>query len=456
LSATIDIDQLIDGQKIGRFNLMIVTWSFLAMLADGYEITAMAFAAPELVRIWGVEMSAFGPVFSASLFGVLFGAPLLGWAGDRYGRRTAIISACIVCGIATLAMVLATSLHEMFVLRFVAGIGIGGLMPNTISLTSELSPGRYRAMLIVLMFTGITLGSGSPSVIAATLVPSYGWQVLFVIGGVFPLIVAACLAIFLPESVKFLAIRNIRRERLLRTARRARTDLEIPDDAEFVVRRSVQVESASLGLREIFSGSLAWITPLLWFSFAATLMANFFLNSWMPLLFERSGMNPDEAALASGLYHVGGTLGGLIISVLIDRYGVLVIAVSLALAGPVVAGIGVAGLPHAALLGLSLGAGIFVLGAQFGNNAAAGMIYPTEVRAKAVGWAFSIGRFGSILGPLVGGYLIARDSTLMHMFLVAALPLALGALAAALLTRLCYRRHGGLPLSDRPAENSMG
>ena len=190
LSATIDIDQLIDGQKIGRFNLMIVTWSFLAMLADGYEITAMAFAAPELVRIWGVEMSAFGPVFSASLFGVLFGAPLLGWAGDRYGRRTAIISACIVCGIATLAMVLATSLHEMFVLRFVAGIGIGGLMPNTISLTSELSPGRYRAMLIVLMFTGITLGSGSPSVIAATLVPSYGWQVLSVIGGVFPLVVA--------------------------------------------------------------------------------------------------------------------------------------------------------------------------------------------------------------------------------------------------------------------------
>jgi len=175
----------------------------------------------------------------------------------------------------------------------------------------------------------------------------------------------------------------------------------------------------------------------------------------MPLLFERSGMSPDEAAVASGLYHVGGTLGGLIISVLIDRYGVLVIAVFLTLAGPVVAGIGLAGLPHAALLALSLGAGVCVLGAQFGNNASAGMIYPTEVRAKAVGWAFSIGRFGSILGPLVGGYLIAQESTLMRMFLVAAAPLALGALAATALTRLCYRRYGGLRLDDRLAEGDV-
>jgi len=454
LGTTIDVDQLVDGQNISRFNLMIVAWSFLAMLADGYEITAMAFAAPELVRIWDIEMSAFGPVFSASLFGVLFGAPLLGWVGDRYGRRTAIISACTICGVATLAMVFAAGLHHMFALRFVAGIGIGGLMPNTISLTSELSPGRYRAMLIVLMFTGITLGSGSPSIIAATLVPSYGWQVLFVIGGLFPLVVAACLVFFLPESIKFLAVRNVRRDRLLQTARRARRDLEIPDDAEFVVRRSDHAESTGLGLRAILSGGLAWITPLLWFCFASTLMANFFLNSWMPLLFERSGMSPDEAALASGLYHVGGTLGGLIISVLIDRYGVLVIAVFLALAGPVVAGIGLAGLPNA-LLALSLGAGVCVLGAQFGNNASAGMIYPTEVRAKAVGWAFSIGRFGSILGPLVGGYLIAQESTLMRMFLVAAAPLALGALAATALTRLCYRRYGGLRLDDRLAEGDV-
>ncbi|MDH4108994.1 MAG: MFS transporter [Gammaproteobacteria bacterium] len=455
MSATIDVDRLIDEQKIGRFNVMIVAWSFLAMLADGYEITAMAFAAPELVRVWGVETSSLGPVFSASLFGVLFGAPLLGWVGDRYGRRVAIILACVICGVATLSMVATTNLQQMFALRFIAGIGIGGLMPNTISLTSELSPKKFRAMLIVLMFTGITLGSGSPSVIAATLVPQYGWQVLFLIGGVFPLAVAACLVFYLPESIKFLAVRKLRPEKLLQTARRARPDLVIPATAEFVVRRAEAGGTAGLGIRQIFAGGLAWITPLLWFCFAATLMANFFLNSWMPVLFERSGMDPEQAALASGLYHVGGTLGGLLISVLIDRYGVLVIAVFLALAGPVVAAIGLAGLPQAALLALSLGAGVCVLGAQFGNNASAGMIYPTEVRAKAVGWAFSIGRFGSILGPIVGGVLIAQDSSLASMLLVAAAPLVLGALAAMQLTRLCHRRYGGLRLDDQPVQDGV-
>lgn len=456
MSATIDVDRLIDEQKIGRFNIMIVVWSFLAMLADGYEITAMAFAAPELVRIWGVETASLGPVFSASLVGVLFGAPFLGWVGDRYGRRIAIIAACVICGGATLSMVFTTSLAQMFALRFIAGIGIGGLMPNTIALTSELSPKKFRAMLIVLMFTGITLGSGSPSVIAAKLVPAYGWQVLFVIGGVFPLVVAFCLTLFLPESIKFLAVRDRAREQLMRIARRARPDLDIPSDARFVVRRATPEPGTGLGFREIFAGSLALITPLLWFCFAATLMANFFLNSWMPVLFERSGMSPEEAALASGLYHVGGTLGGLLISVLIDRFGVLVIAVFLAIAGPVVAAIGLVGLPHTAVLALSLGAGIFVLGAQFGNNASAGMIYPTEVRSKAVGWAFSIGRFGSILGPLVGGVLIARDSSLARMFLVAAAPLVLGALAATQLTRLCFRRYGGLKLDDQPDDPVHG
>lgn len=451
VSETISIEQLIDEQRLGRFNLNLLVWSFLAMFADGYEITAMAFAAPELVRLWDLDTASLGPVFSASLFGIFFGAPLLGYVGDRYGRKAAIILGCLICGFSTLAMVFAANLQQLFVLRIVTGIGIGGLMPNTVSLTSELSPKRFRAMLIVLMFTGITLGAGTPSVITAWLVPQYGWQVLFLIGGIVPLLIAACLVFVLPESIKFLALREDKREQLIRIARQVRPDVSISESAVFEFSQSTP--SKGIGFRQIFSQGLQWITPLLWFCFGMTLMANYFLNSWMPVLFVQMGLPPDEAALASGLYHVGGTIGGLFISVLIDRYGFVVIALLLLLAGPVVAGIGIDSLSYPALLTLSLAAGICVLGAQFGNNAAAGLLYPTEIRAKAVGWAFSIGRFGSILGPLVGGMLLARNWPLPDLFLAAAAPLAIGAVAALILSRICFIRFKGLQIEDRAADH---
>ncbi len=445
MSTSFDVDDLVDQQRIDRFNVLVVAWSFLTMLADGYDLTAMAFAAPELVNQWGIQTESLGMVFSASLFGILFGAPLLGLAGDRFGRRTAILVCLAICGLGTLGMVAATTTDHLFALRFIAGIGIGGLMPNTISLTSELSPQRYRARMIIFMFVGITVGGGLPGIISATLVPIYGWQILFWIGGFFPLAVAVGLYFVLPESIKWLARHDPGSERALRVARRMRTDLSLPNGARIVADH----ESATARtVANVFEGGLIWITPLLWFSFAATLMANFFLNSWMPLLFVRTGMSPEEAAVASGLYHVGGTLGGLLISVLVDRCGVTVVAMFLALAAPIVAAIGIESLPHTAVHLLSFTAGIAVLGAQFGNNASAGLIYPTGIRGRAVGLAFGIGRFGSILGPLLGGYVIARNYPLDQMFRIAALPLVLAAVAAALLSWHCWKRFGSIRLHE--------
>lgn len=446
MNERVDVEQLVDEQKLGWFNLNLLVWSFLAMFADGYEITAMAFAGPELVRDWGIEPGSLGPVFSASLVGIFVGAPLLGYVGDRYGRKTAILIGLVICGISTLAMVAATSMQLMFVLRLFAGIGIGGLMPNTVSLTSEYSPKRFRATLIVLMFTGITVGAGTPSIVAVWLVPGFGWTVLFWVGGIVPLLVASCVVLTLPESIKFLALHPGRRSALLRNARKLRPDLRLPESADFQVRATTSSRGSGLSL--IFGGGLQWITPLLWFCFATTLMANFFLNSWMPILFEHSGLSPGDAALASGLYHVGGTTGGIAISLLLDRFGFVVITVFLALAVPVVASLGFDTLPHAGLLLLSLASGVCVLGAQFGNNAAGGILYPTAFRAKGLGWAFSAGRLGSILGPLIGGILIAQHWSAAQLFAVASIPLAAGSIAAAILVRICFRRFNGLQLDD--------
>jgi MFS transporter, AAHS family, 4-hydroxybenzoate transporter len=321
-------------------------------------------------------------------------------------------------------------------------------------LNSELSPKRLRATLVVLMFTGITLGSSAPGFISAWMLPTFGWSVLFVVGGTVPLLVAVCLYFVLPESVKFLGGRPERRGELLATARRMRPDLTLSEDTQFESPESAALASGAggLGFGQIFGPGFRWITPLLWVCFVTALMANFFLNSWMPLLFNNVGLAPDKAALASSLYHIGGTVGGLLISVLLDRFGFVVVAALFVFAAPAVAAIGSSGMSYGALAPLAAIAGLCVLGAQFGNNAAAGLLYPTQFRSKGVGWALAIGRFGAIVGPLLGGQLIRMHLPMRQLFLAASAPMWVGAVAAVVLVWLCYVRLGTLRLSDVPLQ----
>ena len=464
----IQIESLVDAQKIRWFNISLLLWSWLAMFADGFDISALSFAVPELVREWHHPGPEFRFALAASNVGVLFGAPLLGYVGDRFGRRVAIALGSLIFGVFTLAMTQATSIHQLEVLRFLTGVGIGGLMPNTIALNAELAPRQWRALLVVLMFTGITLGSGTPGAVAGWLVPDYGWKILFVVGGVVPLAVAVCVWFALPESVKFLAKRPERRAELLKTSQRMRPDIQIAPDAIFIAPppAGTPVHGAMahapargvgfLGLREIFRGSLKFITPLLWICFVTTLMANFFLNNWTPLILESNGLTPKEAAFASAGYHVGGTVGGVLVSLLLNRYGYSAIVALFVLAPIAIFSMGLEGNTHAATTIFTWLSGFAVLGVQFGNNACAGLIYPTEARSNGVGFALGIGRLGAIVGPVIGGELLARKMPLNELFAWASTPMAIGAFAAIGVTVLCYSRFRGLKLDERPAEPESG
>lgn len=447
---TIHVGDLVDNQRLGHHTLQLLVLSFLAMMADGYDILALAYAAPDIVRDWGVERSALGPVFSAGLFGILFGAPLFGYVGDRFGRRPAIIGGCIIYGLCTLAAARAPSLMVLTLLRFVTGIGLGGLMPNTIALNIEFAPKRWRATLVIVMFTGITLGGALPGWIAASLLPVHGWQVLFLIGGVGPLVIAGLLFLFLPESVRFLVVHGGPRYRIERLVRIFAPGIAIGPETRFVMDREAEPQR-SASLRQLFAGSLSLITPLLWFLFATNLMATYFLNSWMPILFQDAGMSADYSALALSMFQIGGTLGGLAISVLLDRFGMIPVVILFCVAAPVVALIGTPGLSEPALLTVVSFAGFAILGLQFGINAISGLIYPTQVRSNGSGWAFAIGRFGSIVGPILGGALIAMQLPLRLLFYAPAVSLALGAVAAIIMMRLCRQRFGGHRLDERAA-----
>jgi AAHS family 4-hydroxybenzoate transporter-like MFS transporter len=447
---SIEIDKLVDGQKIGALVIRIVVLSLLVQCADGFDLAAMSYAAPELIRSWHFPASELGPVFSAGLVGMAAGGPLFGYVGDHYGRRIAILISTLVYGLFSLLIVASPDLHIMLVLRFISGVGLGGLLPNTVALNAEFAPKRLRATLIIIMFMGLAVGGILPSVVATTLQHTFGWRAFFFVGGIAPLLLAVVLYFMLPESIKFLLTKKGASKQATALAAELRPDLVITPQTRLLISTPSQGTN-SFSPKLLFDNGLGWITLLVWLLFSAALVVNFFINSWMPTLFRAAGLTSDQTAVTQAAYYVGAIVGGLVISRLIDRWGIVAIAAYFLIGCPVVAAIGTSGLSHAALTGVVFLTGACVLGSQLGMNAVTGMIYPTSIRSKGAGWASAIGRIVSTAGPVVGGWLIARHTPLPRLFLVPLVPLLAGGVGALLLIFLCYRRFRGLRLDETAA-----
>lgn len=447
---TIDISRLIDERGLNSVNVWLVIFAFFIILLDGYDIGAAAFAAPALIKAWHItDRGALGTLFSSSLFGILFGSPIFGWIGDRWGRQIAVIGSCIMFGVFTLAACWAANIDQLIYLRFLAGVGIGGLPPTLIALTAEYAPQRKRSTMVIVMFCGITLGGAVPGWVSAAFVGTYGWQVLFAVGGIFPLAIAVLAALALPESLKFLVLKGGRSARVSRIVNRIDPGLATDASTIFTVHDEKRYEGFSP--KYLFQDGLGLITPLLWVCFAVNLMGFYFLMSWMPTLLTGAHLPPEEAAVATSWFQVGGTAGGLLLSVLMDKKGLLPVSVLFILAIPVVAAIGyAAGAADTTLMMLVIFcAGFCVLGLQFGLNATSGMIYPTAFRANGSGWAFAVGRVGSVAGPKVGGMLIAMQLSLQALYLWATVPFLVGAIASIALARLYAATFAGEGLGQR-------
>lgn len=444
----LDISRFIDERRMNRLNAKVVILCFFIILFDGYDIGAVAFAGPSLVKAWGLtNMVALGAAFSAGLFGILFGSPVFGWIGDRWGRRVAIVASCVTIGVFSLASAATGSLTELIWMRFLTGIGIGGMLPNVIALNAELAPRRVRATMIILMFTGITFGGAVPGPVAAWLVPDYGWQILFIIGGVAPLVMALIAAIFLPESLKHLVLHTERRDRVVHMVKEMDPAIDVDINTRFVVPD----EKVYTAFRpsQLFADGLKFITPLLWICFICNLMSFYFMNSWLPTILAGASLPPSHAALSTTIFQIGGTLGGLSLSRPIDKMGLMPVCVLFVLSIAIAPFVGFAKNPEWLLMVMIFLAGFTLLGLQFGLNATSALIYPTSIRANGSGWAFAIGRFGSVAGPIVAGILIGMKLPIENLFLFLLAPLTIGTVCSFILARLYYVRFQGMGLGRR-------
>jgi MFS transporter, AAHS family, 4-hydroxybenzoate transporter len=438
----VQVSRLLDERGLSSFQIKLLAWSFFMVLIDGYDITAIAFAAPSLVKEWGLKPGSLGPVFSASLVGILFGSALFGWVGDRYGRKAALIWSNVVFGVFTLIAAFSTDLTQMFWLRLLAGIGIGGVIPNAVAINAESAPRNMRAMLAILAVGCVPLGGAIPGFVTAVLVPQHGWQVLFYIGGIVPIIIAIVAMLGLPESIKYMALHESQRGKMEATIKAIQPNYLVPANAKFVIEDEKQFPGFNPAY--LFGDGLTLITPLVWLLFALNLMGYFFLISWTPILVTATKLPPATAPLAGALLQVGGTVGALLLCWWLQRHRFLALAIMFTIAVPVVGSIGFAGLTsQAALLAATFFAGFLVLGIQTGVNAVGALIYPTSLRANGSGWQLGIGRIGSIVGPLAGAVLIGLPVERLYMW--SALPFVVGAVVCFIVHRLNSARLAAHP-----------
>jgi len=422
----VNVREFIDARPFGRYQLMVVAMCALVVFLDGFDTQAIGYVAPAIIRSLNISRAALAPVFAASLVGLMGGALVGGPLSDRFGRRPVLLTGMLFFGALSLATAAATSVQSLLVLRFLTGLGLGCVMPNAIALTSEFAPERVRSTAVMVMFCGFSLGAALGGLAAAALIHDFGWQSVFVVGGVLPLL-AALLMARLPESVRFMVMRGERAEQARRILERI--------DPSFRGSRAALVadehQSKKFPVAQLFSGRRALLTMLLWLVFFMSLMDLYFLSNWLPTVINDAGIPVSSAALITAMLQVGGTVGTLVLGRVFDRVSPFkALSVIYFLAALFIVLVGMASASVPLLVAAIFSAGFCVVGGQIGANALAAKSYPTAIRATGVGWALGIGRIGSILGPVVGGFMMSLHWDMRHVFLIGAAPVFVAGIAA--------------------------
>ncbi|WP_343611058.1 MFS transporter [Novosphingobium sp.] len=420
------------------FQIRCALIAVLAVVLDGFDIQLLGVAMPSLMKAWGVDKAAFVPVIAGGLLAMSLATTVSGWLGDRIGRRPCLIGALVIFGLGTLGATFATSLPLFFAARLVASLGMGGAMPVAIAILAEYTPRRHRGLTVTASMVCMPLGGMLAGVVAAQLVPLFGWPSLFVVGGVAPLAFAVILLFGLPESAHYLRAKG-------RVA-----DLEKLADrlGARVVPAAVEagVADSKGQFAALFADGLGTTTLLIWGLFLAGLLAAYTCFNWLPTLLTRGGQSIATGSLALAAFNFGGILGTALGALLIGRLGSKATITGFALAGTAaaVASIAVVGATqeaHVVEAAMAL-TGFCLVGVQTMLFALASHAYPDHLRATGVGVALGVGRLGGLASSAVGAVLVGQGYGGFFGFL-AVLMAAVGLFLLMLRPHIPSARHQG-------------
>ncbi|KAE8758768.1 MULTISPECIES: MFS transporter [Paraburkholderia] len=433
---------LFDGRPVTATQWRVLGLCALCMVIDGFDVQAMAYAAPALIKAWGASRSVLGPVFAAGLLGMFAGSLVLaGWA-DTIGRRPMLIAATAWIALCMVLTPFAHSIGALIGIRFAAGIGMGAIVPNAMALAGEYSPARIRVSLMMAVSSGYIVGGVVGGGIAALVIAPFGWGGVFYAGALLTALLSLSMFAALPESLQFC---------LLRHPQTPRTLLLLHQVAPGAAMPTVPPANKALGgntLTMLLGEGRRIVTPLLWVANFANMLCAYFLAAWIPVLMSGTGYSSSKAVLAGTALWLGGLVGNVALGMLIDRRGfAAVLFANFALGGVAIVGISYLHTVPLAAISCIAFAGFCILGGQSGLNALAVTIYPTRTRATGAGWALGFGRLGAVLGPLAGGQLMALAWSVDQTLLVSAVPTVLAAVAVGSLGRLHERRVKRIPAS---------
>jgi AAHS family 4-hydroxybenzoate transporter-like MFS transporter len=433
-NARINIPELLANSRIGPLQKRVFALCLLTLVIDGFDVQAMGYLVPALSTDWNVEPAQFRTVLPAANFGVLIGSLVFTTLADKIGRRPVLVWSTLWFALATLAAAFADNVNELFWLRFVGGIGMGCIIPNATALIGEYSPAARRVTLMMTITVGFTAGGAIAGFVARALIPVFGWQSVFIVGGAIPLVIAIAMFASLPESLQFLAVRRRRLDQVARWVRELDPTIKVDASTEYVANEE---SKGGVPFVHLFGEGRGRVTILLWIVNFMNLLNLYSLSNWLPTVVNGMGYDQNTAVLVGTILLVGGTIGTFGLAWAIARSGFTrVLTINYMIAAISIAFIGQPALSLTLLTAIVFVAGWCVVGGQPGMNAFAATFYPTYLRSTGVGWALGVGRIGAIVGPYIGGWMIGAKWTTQQLFWAAAIPAVISAVTLVVLTRV--------------------
>jgi benzoate transport len=425
----IDVGQVIDDSRLNAVSVSIIILCGLIMLMDGYDYSIITVAAPVIMKEWNIGTAFFGVVFSAAFFGYLFGAIIFGALSDKIGRKKTLLLASCVFSVGTMLVYFSHSLQSLIPIRVFTGIGIGGAVPCAITLTSEYSPLKGRGKYVSVMYSGFLIGIVLGGYVAGFMLQRLGWRPLFLAGFLAPILAMVLVWFKLPESARWLAVRyknEIQKETLVKIVKKMQPGTLIDANTRFV---SAGSSRNRVSVKELFAGRLAWVTPVVWAYYLISSIAVFFIGNWSPQLLVIKGFTASTAAYITGTGNILVAIGCLLSGFYFDKVGFRWGSILHVIAAVCVFFLG--GLAPTGFVILLFASGFFINSAHMDVTILAPIVYPSGCRNRGAGMAIAVARIGAIIGPSIGGILLATKLPMEKLLAVVSIPLLIAAV-------LCY------------------
>ncbi|MNQ15702.1 4-hydroxybenzoate transporter PcaK [compost metagenome] len=420
----IDIHNLIDKAKFGGFHWTVLFWSALIIIFDGYDLVIYGVVLPILMEKWNLSPIEAGALGSYALFGMMFGALIFGTLSDRIGRKKTIIICIFLFSGFTFINGFAETPLQFGILRFLAGLGIGGVMPNVVALMTEYSPKKIRSTLVTIMFSGYSIGGMLSAGLGIVLIPNFGWESVFYVGLV-PILLLPLIIKFLPDSVGFLVKQNRIDEAKVVLSKIDPT--YIPQKGDQLEVGEEKAKGASVA--KLFKHNRAASTIMFWIAFFSCLLMVYGLNSWLPKLMNKAGYELGSSLTFLLVLNFGAIIGAVSGGWLGDKFNLKTVLISFFAVAAI--SLSLLGFKSSTLVLYILIAiaGATTIGTQILCYTYVAQFYPINIRSSGIGWASGIGRLGAILGPILGGTLLSLGLPFQFNFVAFAVPGVLGALA---------------------------